>query len=206
MPLLARSTGGYRYGGVLLLTLAVAVFALLAPEGRAARTIELLAAGATLLVAVLTSKAPAATRRAAAIGLAIVVAVAGTAAALGHDNVAFTFALIALLAIVTIGIILRFGQSAEIVAWAMAFAFQPFAAVFYPVAILPAAMRAVARVVPASYVFEGMRAVLAGHGVAWGQLGVAAALDALYAAGAVWFFARMLARVRAGGGLARFGE
>jgi hypothetical protein len=106
MPLLARSTGGYRYGGVLLLTLAVAVFALLAPEGRAARTIELLAAGATLLVAVLTSKAPAATRRAAAIGLAIVVAVAGTAAALGHDNVALTFALIALLAIVTIGIIL----------------------------------------------------------------------------------------------------
>ena len=42
---------------------AFAIFALVAPEGAGARTIELLAAGATLLVAVLTSRAPSATRR-----------------------------------------------------------------------------------------------------------------------------------------------
>jgi ABC-2 type transport system permease protein len=110
------------------------------------------------------------------------------------------------LAVITIGIILRFGQSAEIVAWAMAFAFQPFSAVFDPVDVLPAGMQAVAHLVPASYIFEGMRAVLAGHGVVWANLTKAAGLDVLYAAGAIWFMARMLAHVRASGGLSRFGE
>jgi ABC-2 type transport system permease protein len=128
---------------------------------------------------------------------------------MGPELIPFVFLLLLMgwsLAIVTIGIILRFGQSAEIVAWAMAFAFQPFSAVFYPVAVLPAGMRAVAHLVPASYIFEGMRSVLAGHGVTWGSLWAAAGLDVLYGAGAVWFMSRMLVRVRASGGLSRFGE
>jgi ABC-2 type transport system permease protein len=128
---------------------------------------------------------------------------------MGPELVPFVFLLLVMgwsLATITIGIILRFGQSAEIVAWAMAFAFQPFAAVFYPVAVLPAGMQVVARLVPASYIFEGMRAVLAGQGVIWGDLARAAGLDVLYAAGAIWFMARMLAHVRASGGLSRFGE
>jgi ABC-2 type transport system permease protein len=110
------------------------------------------------------------------------------------------------LAIVTIGVILRFGQSAEVIAWAMAFAFQPFAAVFYPVSVLPTAMQWVARVVPASYVFEGMRAVLGGRPLPWRTLGVAALLDLGYVVGSLVFFWRMLAKVRANGGLSRFGE
>ena len=59
-----HGAGGFRYAGVLLLTLAIAVFALIAADSSPVRTIELFAAGATLLVAVLTSRAPAATRRA----------------------------------------------------------------------------------------------------------------------------------------------
>ncbi len=110
------------------------------------------------------------------------------------------------LAIVTFGIILRFGQGAEILAWALAFVFQPFAGVFYPVHVLPPVMQAIAKVVPASYVFEGMRIVLAGGGVPWSNIGIAALLNLLYAAGALWFFARMVAKVRANGGLSRFGE
>jgi ABC-2 type transport system permease protein len=110
------------------------------------------------------------------------------------------------LAIVTIGVILRFGQAAEVIAWAMAFAFQPFAAVFYPVAVLPTAMQWVAKAVPASYVFEGMRAVLAGRGLPWRTLGAAALLDLVYVAGSLAFFRRMLIKVRANGGLSRFGE
>lgn len=128
---------------------------------------------------------------------------------IGPELIPFVFLLLVMgwsLAIITIGIILRFGQSAEIVAWAMAFAFQPFSAVFYPVDVLPVGMQVVAHLVPASYLFEGMRAVLAGHGVIWGNLAAAAGLDVLYAAGAIWFMARMLAYVRASGGLSRFGE
>ena len=110
------------------------------------------------------------------------------------------------LAIVTIGVILRFGQSAEVIAWAMAFAFQPFAAVFYPVSVLPLAMQWIARLVPASYVFEGMRAVLGGHALPWRTLGAAALLDLVYIVGSLAFFRRMLTKVRANGGLSRFGE
>jgi hypothetical protein len=49
--------GGYRYGAVLVLTLATTTFALAAPEGRATRVVELAAAGATLFAAMLTSGA-----------------------------------------------------------------------------------------------------------------------------------------------------
>ena len=101
-----RGAGRFRYGAVLLLTLAVAIFALVAPDGSAARTLELLAAGATLLVAVLTSRAPAATRRSAAVSVAIVVAGAGIAAAIGAAHAALTFAGTAVLLAVTAGVIL----------------------------------------------------------------------------------------------------
>ena len=76
----------------------------------------------------------------------------------------------------------------------------------YPVAILPGPMQAVAALVPASHVFEGMRWVVAGHGVDTAALAAAAGLDLLYLAGAVWFFQRMLATARRTGGLARFAE
>ena len=72
-----QGAGGFRYAAVLLLTLVFAVFALTVPDGGATRTIELFAAGATLFVAVLTSRAPAATRRLAGAGVVIVVLGAG---------------------------------------------------------------------------------------------------------------------------------
>ena len=65
--------GLYRYGGVLLITLAVALFSLLAPDGSLARSVELVTAGVTLVIAVATSNAPAATRRASSIALAVAV-------------------------------------------------------------------------------------------------------------------------------------
>ena len=101
-----RGDGRFRYGGVLLLTLAVAIFALIAPESRGARTLELLAAGATLLVAVLTSRAPATTRRAAGGGLAVGVLGAGVVAIAGNPHPALTLAATALLLAATAGVIL----------------------------------------------------------------------------------------------------
>jgi ABC-2 type transport system permease protein len=110
------------------------------------------------------------------------------------------------LGIATVAMVIRFGQSAEVIAWAVAFAFQPFAAVFYPVDVLPPVMQTVATVVPASYVFEGMRDVMAGAPLNWSAIGVAAVLDAAYLAGALALFSRSLAKARAAGRLSRFGE
>jgi ion channel len=87
--------GSFRYGGVLLLTLAVAIFALTAPEGRGSRTIEQLAAGATLLVAVVTSRAPRRTRRAAGSALVVALVVTGAGAASGVTEPAISFAVTA---------------------------------------------------------------------------------------------------------------
>jgi hypothetical protein len=101
-----QGAGGFRYGGVLLLTLAIAVFALIAANSGAVRTIELFAAGAALLVAVLTSRAPAATRRLAGAGVAIVVLVGGVTAAFVGPHPALTFASTSMLLAVTAGVIL----------------------------------------------------------------------------------------------------
>jgi hypothetical protein len=87
--------GRFRYGGVLLLTLAVAIFALTAPEGRGSRTIEQLAAGATLLVAVVTSRAPRRTRRVAGSTLVVALVVTGAGAATGVAEPVVSFAVTA---------------------------------------------------------------------------------------------------------------
>jgi hypothetical protein len=98
--------GSFRYGGVLLLTLAVAIFALTAPESRGSRTIEQLAAGATLLVAVVTSRAPKRTRRMAGTALAIALVIAGAGAATGTADAVVSFAVIAATLAATAGVIL----------------------------------------------------------------------------------------------------
>jgi Ion channel len=97
--------GSFRYGGVLLLTLAVAIFALTAPEGRGSRTIEELAAGATLLVAVVTSRAPRRTRRAAGSALVVALVVTGASAAAGVTDAVVAFAVTAVTLAATAGVI-----------------------------------------------------------------------------------------------------
>jgi hypothetical protein len=102
-----QSGGRYRYAAVLVITVAVAVFALLAPDGRGTRGIELLAAGATLLVAVLTSRARLRTRRVVAVAFGPAVVAAGTFALLGHPHTALTFSACALLLACTVAVILN---------------------------------------------------------------------------------------------------
>lgn len=94
--------------------------------------------------------------------------------------------------IITTALILRYGQGAEVLAWAVAFLFQPFSAVFYPVAILPAALQGVAWLLPTTYAFEGMRAVLSGHPLPWGDVAGALGLNAVLFAIAAAVFARVM--------------
>ena len=90
--------------------------------------------------------------------------------------------------IITIAMILRWGQGAETLAWAIPFLFTPFSAVYYPVAVLPAALRPVAWALPTTHAFEGMRTVLSGGGTAWDQVGWGLGENAaLLAAAAVVF-------------------
>ena len=109
--------------------------------------------------------------------------------------------------VATTAAILRLGQGAEELAWALAFLFQPFSAVFYPIDQLPGWMKGISFLVPASHVFEGMRAILLRDAAFPArELVWAFAIDLLYVAGAAALFAWSLRQVRERGLLSRFGE
>jgi ABC-2 type transport system permease protein len=74
-------------------------------------------------------------------------------------------------------IVLRLGPAAEWFIWPIPALMAPFSAVYYPLATLPGWMRAVARLLPPSYVFEGMRAAVAGQHYEWATLAAATALS-----------------------------
>jgi ABC-2 type transport system permease protein len=57
-------------------------------------------------------------------------------------------------------LILRVGLGAESTAWLAIFLIAPVSAIYYPVAVLPEWLQAVAWCLPTAPVFEGMRAIL----------------------------------------------
>ena len=104
-----------------------------------------------------------------------------------------------------VSLILRHGAGAEALAWSVLFGLTPFSAVFYPVSILPAAMRPIAFALPSSHVFEGMRAALEGQ-ILWGELGWACVLNAVWLAVLLVVFGRQFRQARLRGALLNIGE
>lgn len=84
---------------------------------------------------------------------------------------------------------LRLGPASEWLIWPIPMIVAPFAGVFYPVAVLPLWMRAIAALLPPAYVFDGMRAIVRGEGVPWGALAFGAGLALVYLALACFAFA-----------------
>jgi ABC-2 type transport system permease protein len=85
-------------------------------------------------------------------------------------------------------VVLRLGPASEWFVWPVPALISPFAAVFYPVSTLPAWMQGLARALPPSYVFENLRAIMAGQPPSFASLLVAACLAAGYIVLASWFF------------------
>jgi len=84
------------------------------------------------------------------------------------------------LGVAATAISLRLGPASEWLIWPIPMILSPFAGVFYPVSVLPAWMQAIAALLPPSYVFEGMRAVVAGEPAPWGALALGGALALAY--------------------------
>src|SRR5258705_12378694 len=61
------------------------------------------------------------------------------------------------------GLVLRNGLGAESIVWTLMFGVMPLACVYYPVTVLPHWLQYIAWVLPPTYVFEGMRALLIDH-------------------------------------------
>jgi ABC-2 type transport system permease protein len=128
---------------------------------------------------------------------------------IGMSLVPFVINLVALgwaIGIFTTSLILRFGQQAEILAWGIAVLFQLVSAVFYPMAVLPPVLRTLARYVPSSYVFEGMREVISTGRLPVEKLLRATGLNAVYLVVVTVFFYVIFRAVKKKGLLARIGE
>lgn len=98
-------------------------------------------------------------------------------------------------------IILRYGTSAQVLAFGLIVIIQPFTAVFYPVSALPQAVQWFSYLIPSTYVFEGMRTVLSGGALPGTDLLLAFGLNIVYLALMLWFFYAMFKKVKAMGRL-----
>jgi ABC-2 type transport system permease protein len=104
------------------------------------------------------------------------------------------------------GLVLRNGLGAENLAWTIMFIFLPLTCVYYPVAVLPSWLQAVAWLLPPTYVFEGMRALMIDHVFRLDLMLQSLALNAvLFTAGAAGFL-MLLKSARRSGSLMQSGE
>jgi ABC-2 type transport system permease protein len=121
----------------------------------------------------------------------------------------FPFVLVLFLFGVALGIaasaiVLRLGPASEWLVWPMPALLSPFVGVYYPLATLPAWMRAVGYLLPPSYVFEGMRALISGGPFSAAGLLLGSALAIVQVLLASYFFARVFRYTVRTGLLARY--
>jgi ABC-2 type transport system permease protein len=102
-----------------------------------------------------------------------------------------------------LGIIFRLGTRIQALAWGLVLIFQPLTAAYYPLAVMPPPLQAVARIFPPTYVFEAARAGLSTPEIHWDWTLIAAAENVVYFALSVWFFQYMYRRSRETGQFAR---
>ena len=119
------------------------------------------------------------------------------------------FLLILFLFGITLGIfgaavVLRFGPASEWFVWPIPALVSPFAGVFYPLSVLPQWMQVFSRLLPPAYVFEQLRAIVAGHTASGLALLCSGALVLLELFLACWFFRRVYNHTVRTGLLARY--
>jgi ABC-2 type transport system permease protein len=108
--------------------------------------------------------------------------------------------------IVVSGVVMRNGMGAESLAWTVMFVLMPLTCVYYPVAVLPAWLQGVAWMLPPTYVFEGMRALILDRVFRADLMAAALALNAVYFCIAVAVFLSLLRSARRIGSLLQAGE
>lgn len=95
--------------------------------------------------------------------------------------------------------VLRYGHTIEVIIWAVTVFLQPFSCVFYPVTVLPGWAQIVARALPPMYLFEAMRAIIAGLPVRAGDIIVSFGLNAVYLALSIGYFYRTFRQAKVNG-------
>jgi ABC-2 type transport system permease protein len=108
------------------------------------------------------------------------------------------------LGIAACAMVLGLGPASEWFLWPIPALISPFAGVFYPLSTLPKWMQYLGHALPPSYVFEGIRAIVAGKPVPRMELAWAAGLCVLDIALAAWLFTRVYRHALRTGLIARY--
>lgn len=98
-------------------------------------------------------------------------------------------------------LILRWGKRVMTFAWTLVLLINPVSGVVYPLSALPAPLQAIARLLPTSYVFEGMRQVLSTGTTEAQLIFVSFALNTVYLIGSVAFYLATFRRAQEHGWL-----
>lgn len=86
------------------------------------------------------------------------------------------------------GIVLRYGPRVQTVIWTLPGALLPFSAIYFPQSQLPAWAIPISSVLPTTYMFEAMRALLNGTAVNMVGVGIGFGLNVVYLTVMMWFF------------------
>jgi ABC-2 type transport system permease protein len=107
------------------------------------------------------------------------------------------------LGVLTIGLVVRFGPSADILAFFIPFLLLPFSAVYYPISIFPLLLQKITFILPTRHMFEGMRTAIAEGIIPFDSLFWATTLNLIYVLLGFLFLHWMLRLARAKGYLSR---
>tara|TARA_A100001015_G_scaffold314898_1_gene425459 strand:+ start:2083 stop:2874 length:792 start_codon:yes stop_codon:yes gene_type:complete len=128
---------------------------------------------------------------------------------LGLYLILFFFNLIIMgwtIGLIVSGLVLRYGQSFEELAWAIIFVILPFSCVYYPLDVLPVFFQNIALLLPPIYVFEGMRSILS-SGIFDELLFLKViVINLIYFAFSVFFLLKMIDSSKKSGNLLDYGE
>src|SRR5215467_10112083 len=95
------------------------------------------------------------------------------------------------LGILGAAVVLRFGPASEWFIWPVPALVSPFAGVFYPIATLPHWMQYICRLLPPAYIFENVRAIVAGGAASVPELITGTGLAIFDVIAACWVFVRV---------------
>ena len=103
-----------------------------------------------------------------------------------------------------IGMVLQYGETAEVFSWGLLVLLMPLSGIFYPPEALPGILQPVSRVIPLTRIFEAVRDGLEGATVQVADLLVGVAGSLVAVGLAFWFVLRQLRRFREEGWITRF--
>ena len=96
-------------------------------------------------------------------------------------------------------LIIYFGQRMQVLAWVAGYIFSPLSAVFYPLSALPKWLLPIAKALPMTHVFEGMRRCYETGVFHWVDFWISFGLNLIYLIGALGLFLWMFDRSRTKG-------